>query len=200
MESFKFNTIFSHYNILKTFRGFFFFKLILFLSIVLISFSAFNFPKSLHIKVTKHINKTFEVDNFQLSEIIISNRINDDVPIKIKENFYKITHQNKVLGFAFIDRANSKTSYFEYLVLFNTELEIINIKVLTYREEHGNEIGSKRWLKQFIGLTKNSRVQLQKNIDGISGATISVKSMTYSVDKLLQTIAILEKNNTFDLQ
>lgn len=38
---------------------------------------------------------------------------------------------------------------------------------------HGQQIGSQRWLKQFIGKTKNDNLEIGKDISGISGATIS---------------------------
>ena len=57
----------------------------------------------------------------------------------------------EVLGYAFIDKAPSKTDEFDYLVLFDENLIIKKAKVLMYREDYGGEIGSRRWLKQFIG-------------------------------------------------
>ncbi|MBL4724419.1 MAG: FMN-binding protein, partial [Lutibacter sp.] len=68
---------------------------------------------------------------------------------------------------------------------------VSKIKILVYREDHGGEIGSKRWLKQFIGKTSSNNLKYQKNIAAISGATISAKSMTHEVNKLLKTIGIL---------
>jgi Na+-translocating ferredoxin:NAD+ oxidoreductase RnfG subunit len=65
------------------------------------------------------------------------------------------------------------------------------VKVLVYREDHGSEVGSKRWLNQFNGKTKNENLTYQKDIAAISGATISAKSMTNEVNKLLKTITIL---------
>jgi Na+-translocating ferredoxin:NAD+ oxidoreductase RnfG subunit len=161
--------------------------------LILFGFSMMNYPKKLHKKVTKHINNTFQITSFDLNEIKVSDSINKDLPISISENLYDIKTANKKIGYAFVDKAQSKINHFDYLVLLNADLKIMNLKVLVYREEHGNEIGSKRWLKQFIGLNKYSRAILDKNIDGISGATISVKSMTFAVDKLLQTIAILDE-------
>jgi Na+-translocating ferredoxin:NAD+ oxidoreductase RnfG subunit len=37
-------------------------------------------------------------------------------------------------------------------------------------------------------------VNHETNIDGIAGATISVRSMTNAIDELLQTIGILQEN------
>ena len=98
------------------------------------------------------------------------------------------------MGYAFVGNAPSKTAKFDYLVIFDRDLKVIHSKVLVYREDYGGEIGSKRWLKQFLGKTGNDRVSCENNIDAISGATISVRSMTLSMDKLFQTIGQLQEN------
>ena len=66
---------------------------------------------------------------------------------------------------------------------------------MVYRESHGGEVGSKRWLKQFIGVSSKKYLEYQDDIVGISGATISVKSMTNEVNKLLKTVHILQTKN-----
>jgi len=45
-----------------------------------------------------------------------------------------------------------------------------------------------------MGMTGSDRVDHESNIDGISGATISVRSMTNAMDDLFQTIGILQEN------
>ncbi len=97
------------------------------------------------------------------------------------------------MGYAFVDQAPSKTAEFDYLVIFDKELKVITSRVLVYREEYGGEIGSNRWLRQFEGKKGGDRVSPKTNIDAISGATISVRSMTRSMDNLLQTIGKLQE-------
>ena len=83
------------------------------------------------------------------------------------------------------------------MVLFDTGLNVRKAKVLIYREDYGNEIGSKRWLKQFIGKTGADNLKYDVNVDAISGATISANSMTFAMNNLLQSITILKENNIF---
>ena len=73
--------------------------------------------------------------------------------------------------------------------------KIAKSKVLVYREDYGGEIGSKRWLKQFIGKTENDSLKYGDDIVAISGATISVRSMTTAINNLLASIKILRQNN-----
>lgn len=160
----------------------------------LLLFFGFGIPKGVHKRVVKEVEKTFEVSNFNLTPVMFPSEVNSDLPTKISgDNFYKIDLQDSILGYAFVDQAPSKTAKFDYLVVFDGDLKVVNSKVLIYREEYGGEIGSKRWLKQFIGKTGGDRVNHETNIDAISGATISVRSMTKSMDNLLQTIGILQE-------
>jgi Na+-translocating ferredoxin:NAD+ oxidoreductase RnfG subunit len=111
------------------------------------------------------------------------------------DNFFQIHSNNQLLGYAYVSKAPSKTDQFDYLVLLDNELVVLKTKVLVYREDYGGEIGSKRWLKQFIGKTQNDDLRYGDNIMAISGATISVRSMTTAVNNLLQSIKILHSKN-----
>ena len=68
--------------------------------------------------------------------------------------------------------------------------------MLVYREEYGGEIGSKRWLKQFVGTAASGKkLEYNEDIIPISGATISVQSMTRAINDLLKSIALLHQKS-----
>jgi len=161
------------------------------------SFSLLSFviPKNVQKKVTKEISKTFEVEAFDLEGIKISKDVNDLLVRKIEgEKLFKIVVKNELIGYAYVDKAPSKTDEFDYLILLDKDLIIVKTKVLIYREDYGGEIGSKRWLKQFNGKTSKDKLKYQKDIMAISGATISASSMTIAVNTFLQNLAILHQN------
>ncbi|WP_085497148.1 FMN-binding protein [Arenibacter troitsensis] len=167
-------------------------------TVILIIFSmvffGFGIPKNVQKKMDKEVEKVFDTTNYSLVPITVSKAVSDLLPTKITaDNFFRIKQDKTLLGYAFVDQAPSKTAQFDYLVVFNPNLEIIHSKVLIYREEYGGEIGSKRWLEQFNGKSGKDRVSHETNIDGISGATISVRSMTNSMDNLLQSVGILQE-------
>ena len=155
----------------------------------------FGLPKNIEKKVHKEVEKLFEVSDFSMVPVNVPEDLKASLQTQINpDNFFKLTNAGAELGYVFVDQAPSKTAKFDYMVVFDKDLKIVHSKVLVYREEYGGEIGSKRWLKQFLGKTGEDRVDYQTNIDGISGATISVRSMTTSIDKLLQTIGVLQDN------
>ncbi len=171
------------------------FKLVL-LILLSVYVQSFEFPKNIQKKVDATIISTFNVEDFSLHLINIPSEIVKSLPSTFKnESLYKINTNDTLLGYAYVAKAPSKTDEFDYLVLLDKNLIIVKSKVLIYREDYGGEIGSKRWLKQFIGKTKNDELKYGGNISAISGATISVRSMTSAINTLLSSIRILHKNN-----
>ena len=172
-------------------------KLSLLVFISLVCF-AFELPKKIQKKVNKEIVSVFSIESYVLNPIKINEGILSQLPADFSENhLFQINQVNGLLGYAYVSKAQSKTDEFDYLVLFDTNFIILKSKVLIYREDYGNEIGSKRWLKQFIGKSQNDELKYGDNIAAISGATISVRSMTKAVNDVLASIKILHENKMF---
>lgn len=55
--------------------------------------------------------------------------------------------------------------------------KILQVRVLTYRESRGGEVRYPVFLKQYEGVALQADAYLNRNIDGISGATLSVNAM-----------------------
>ena len=166
-----------------------------FLIIVSIGLQSFQLPKNIQKKVDKEIKLQFNIEGFLLEPVTVTDEINTKLETKMStNNLFKIFNNDKILGYAFIGIAPSRDNVFDYLVLFDKDLIILKTKVLIYREDYGGEIGSKRWLKQFIGKTKDDMMVYEKDIMAISGATISANSMTIAVNNLLKSISVLHQN------
>lgn len=152
--------------------------------------------KSIQKKVNKQIKETFKIEEFSFTEVTIDSEIVKDLPSAFgKDNLFKIETVHSLLGYAYISKAFGKVDYFDYLVLLDKDLIIVKTKILVYREDYGGEIGSKRWLKQFIGKTQNDELRYGDNIAAISGATISVQVMTKAMNDLLKSLKILHSKN-----
>jgi len=55
---------------------------------------------------------------------------------------------------------------------------IDSIRVLTYRENRGGEVATPAFTDQFNGIELNPDGSLDKQIDGITGATLSVRALS----------------------
>ncbi|MBA6157017.1 FMN-binding protein [Tenacibaculum sp. S7007] len=165
------------------------------LIIASIGFLSFSIPKNLKKKINKEIKKTYGIENFTLTKVIVPDSVNMQLKRKVgEENLFSIQSNDQSIGYVFIDKAPSKTDEFDYLVLLDKDLIVAKTKILVYREDYGGEIGSRRWLKQFIGKTSKDKLQYEKDIIAISGATISASSMTIAVNNFLQDLNILHQN------
>ena len=74
-----------------------------------------------------------------------------------------------------------------------TDKGVINhTEVIKYREAYGGEVGNKGWLQQFLYRNNNSSYNIGKDINGISGATISVKSMSRGIQKITTLYPLIQ--------
>ena len=154
-------------------------------------------PKNIQKKVDKVIKNTYSVEEFVFDAKIFDSKITNTLPSEFgADNFFEIKREEELLGYAYVSKAPSKTDEFDFLILLNKDLVVEKAKVLIYREDYGGEIGSKRWLKQFVGKTPEDELKYQQNIVAISGATISVRSMTSAVNNLLRSLQILKTNHS----
>lgn len=166
-----------------------------YLLLLTVGFLSFSLPKKIEKKVKKQIEKTFYIKDYSIESLVVSKEINKKLHQKItSENLFKISDNESVIGYAYIAKAPSKTDEFDYLILLDKDLIIVKTKILIYREDYGGEIGSKRWLKQFIGKKSTDKLQYEKDIVAISGATISAVSMTIAVNTFLQDLEVLHQN------
>lgn len=141
--------------------------------------------KRIQKKVTKEVKAIFSVEEF---ELIDSNIQIPSSPFLVGQKMNEIKVDNELLGYAFLGTAPSKTDTFEYLILFDPSFTIKKATVLIYREDYGGEIASKRWLSQFVKKQKSDAFVFGNNISAISGATISVQSMTASVNHVFSSL------------
>lgn len=170
-------------------------KIILALIIVGLT-SSFTISNRIDALIEKEITKTFNVESYTKEPVVVASEINELLPIKITDsNLFRINHNDENLGYYYYGKAYGKADYFDFIVIFDEKLIISKVKVVAYREAHGGEVGSKRWLKQFEGTSTEKHLKYQDDIVGISGATISVKSMTNEVNKMLKTINILDSKD-----
>ena len=103
----------------------------------------------------------------------------------MKKHIYtwQITKDDISLGFAYLDNVLGKSQPITFVVLFNADGTIVNSHIVKYREPIGGEVSHKNWLNQFSGRTKDSTYNVGKDIDGISGATISVNAVTRGIQR-----------------
>ncbi len=137
--------------------------------------------------------------NFVFSRYIIPKDIKQEVENKAKQRFYSdfiytwsVTRDNQIIGYTLLDNVKGKSMPITFIAMYNNHGEVVNAAVIKYREAIGGEVGRESWLKQFFGKNATSPYD---DIDGISGATISVDSMTKGIQKLTLLLAVIRDDN-----
>ena len=129
--------------------------------------------------------------NFSMHSLKLPSELKSNIQNRVRQTFYrdnlyywKINNQDSTLAYALMDNVIGKSMPITFLVILNNEGAILASKVIKYREAYGGEVENKNWLSQFNKLTNSSEYIVGENIDGISGATISVNSLSKGIQKL----------------
>ena len=151
-----------------------------------------DIPKNYQKKIDKEIVSIFEIEGYQQEIVVIDPVILEQMSGDFNpDGFFSIVIEEDHVGYFYLGTAPSKADEFDYIVIFDKDMIIKKIKILAYREDWGGEITSKRWLKQFNGSDSETSLKYGTDIMGISGATISARSMTIAVNNLLQNLSKL---------
>jgi len=92
---------------------------------------------------------------------------------------------NQVQGYVLIDNVPGRERPITYAVNIAPDGKVRAIEVLVYRENYGAQIKNQAFRKQFVGRKMSDTLTLGQDIQNISGATISARSITVGVKRAL---------------
>lgn len=111
--------------------------------------------------------------------------------------YWEIEKDDELKYIAVIDNVYGKSLPITFLVIFNLDGSIHRSTIIKYREEHGGEVASENWISQFNGRNKQSSYDVGDDIQAISGATISVNSVTRGIKKLTLLFPEIKSHNGY---
>lgn len=132
-------------------------------------------------KIDKTLSSLWPDENIETVHI-------SSADIRENEKAFEVWIDGQHTAYFITAQSRSKFDVFDYMVVFDLEGRIKQPKILIYREDYGGEIASKRWLRQFIGLDKNSDMNLGKEVQNIAGATISCESASRGFKEASESI------------
>ncbi len=113
-------------------------------------------------------------------------------PVRLRGQRYCIAHQGtNFLGVLVADHVLGKHEIIDYAVALAPDGTVLQIEILEYRESHGYEIRGEKWREQFKGKTTKDKFRLNGDIYNISGATISCRSVTDGIKRVLATFELV---------
>lgn len=152
---------------------------------------SYNYPEHLQKKINRILKKQFkgEIVNMQPIDLDQMDLNTDITAITNDQNNllgYGIIHLNngcKLGGCMELESYDPNESYetFYCMTIYSPGLEIEVVHVLEYGSRYGYEITAASWLKQFKG-KKGGTLKLNKDIDAISGATISAHAVVRMIN------------------
>ena len=166
---------------------FLFVIILLFFSIIFFSFedNGLGLSKNALKKVEKTFLQLWPERMVSWEKVLITEDARRALSFDIKsDQLFRLKDNESLVGYLYVDGAPGKFDRFDYMVIFSPDLTILNVSVLVYREDYGGEIGSMRWLNQFTGKKDGRGMEFKEDIQGISGATISVLSISSGIKKL----------------
>jgi Na+-translocating ferredoxin:NAD+ oxidoreductase RnfG subunit len=108
-----------------------------------------------------------------------------------KYAYLEVQKQGETVGYIFILDVVGQSRPITFAVAVAANGSLRDVQVLVYREPQGEQINEARFRRQFNGKRLTDPLTLGKDVDVISGATISARAATYAVRKGLALAEIL---------
>jgi FAD:protein FMN transferase len=100
---------------------------------------------------------------------------------------------NQTVGYAIVVDEIGKVNPFTLMVSASPDFSVRDVAVMVYRETRGGEITQKRFLAQYKGKKSSDLMLLNRDIVGITGATLSVQGANRAVHKALAVLELVYK-------
>ena len=100
-------------------------------------------------------------------------------------DFYFGLKDGERKGVAIIDVQPGKWGPVEIITAMTTDAVVKKVRVMSYQEQRGQPIARNSFMNQYRGKTSKSPLEVGKDIIPISGATISSRAATFTVNKAI---------------
>jgi Na+-transporting NADH:ubiquinone oxidoreductase subunit NqrC len=98
---------------------------------------------------------------------------------------WQVLENGKPIGWFVLDEVYGKHEFITYAVALDATGAVRGVEILEYRETHGGQIVNPKWRAQFLGKRHGAPLQFNRDIQNISGATLSCKHVTEGVRRVL---------------
>lgn len=100
-------------------------------------------------------------------------------------NFYLGKTGEQVDGYAVIDYEIGRMEPITFMTVISPQGEVRSVEILVYRESQGSEVREPHFLRQFQNKTLGAPIQVGRDINNISGATLSARAVSLGVRRAL---------------
>ena len=107
---------------------------------------------------------------------------------EIRFTFYVGKKNGKTTGYMLIDHIIGKSFPITFMTVLNVDGTVRDVEILVYREPRGWEVRFPSFMSQFFGMNAQSDF---RDINSITGATLSVRAITKGVKKAVAAYKVL---------
>lgn len=93
-----------------------------------------------------------------------------------------------ILGYTITQRLTSRSGQFTTAIHVSPDMRIMRAEVLTYNRERGSEVRSADFSRQFVDKGVDDPLQIGKDLDAVTGATMSCSAMADGVRHALRLL------------
>jgi hypothetical protein len=93
---------------------------------------------------------------------------------------FRLFSDSVFAGYLTFTNSMGRAEKFDYIILYNAEIEVVLVSIINYHSTRGTGVTSKRWLRQFNG-NKGEDLTYGRDVQAISGATYSATSLTNDI-------------------
>lgn len=105
---------------------------------------------------------------------------------------YVARSEDGIAGYAYLDKHKVRTLPQTLMVALDAKGAVVGIRVLAFREP-AEYMAQQGWMEQFRGKTAGDEIRMKKNIDGITGATLTARAVTQCARRVMAVHQILEQ-------
>jgi len=102
-------------------------------------------------------------------------------PARDKYTIFVATTHGKIDGYAVVDDEQGLHQPITFATRLSPRGMVERVEIMVYREPRGDEVRDVRFRKQFQGKTSQDPLRLNRDIDAVSGATVSSASLAVGV-------------------
>ena len=106
-------------------------------------------------------------------------------------HYFGLDEAGKPMGAMVIGNEIGRSYPITFMVVINLDGTVKDVEIMVYREPHGWEVHFESFLSQFFGRNGGDPFD---NINNITGATLSVRSMTKGVKKAVAEFQVIYKD------
>jgi Na+-translocating ferredoxin:NAD+ oxidoreductase RnfG subunit len=132
-----------------------------------------------------------EYSEIEFEKYDLSPKLRNKIETESKQRFYsdfvyivRTRIEETITSVSILDNVMGRDQPITFAAMFDKGGNIISSDIIKYREPYGGAVQNDSWTEQFRGKSSTSGFEVGNDVDGISGATISVNSLTRGIKKL----------------